>query len=36
MFMLYLYNPACTTVYAFLKPLRGILSVNCPKPGYIV
>ena len=24
------------TVYAFHKPLSGSLSINCPKPGYIV
>jgi hypothetical protein len=24
------------TVYAFHNTLRGLLSVNCPKPGYIV
>jgi len=24
------------TLYAFHKPLRGLLSVNCPKPDYIV
>jgi len=24
------------TVYAFHKPLHGLLSVNCPKPGFIV
>jgi hypothetical protein len=24
------------TVYAFHKPLHDLLSINCPKPGYIV
>ena len=24
------------SVYAFHKPLRGLVSVNCPKSGYIV
>jgi hypothetical protein len=29
---LYLYN-VVGTIYSFHKPLRSLLSVNCPKPG---